>query len=510
MDVILAGFADTFTFYNILFIGLGITMGVFVGAVPGLNGPMAIALAVPLTFFLSPLAAIAFLVGINKGGTYGGSISAILLNTPGAPEAAATCYDGHPLAKKGKGEKALKMALIASIFGDTFSDLVLIMVAAPIATVALKMGPPEILAVIIFALTIIAGLEGGQLVKGLIGASLGIFIASIGMDFNTATPRLTFGLYELEAGVPLMAMGIGMLALSEVLVQLEKGTKGQDSQVFKLDKNTPKADRTVAPTEIKGVLRTMFRSSLIGTALGALPGLGAVIASFLGYGAAKRASKNPEEFGQGSLEGIAAAEAANNAVVGSNLIPLFTLGIPGNVAAAMLIGAFIIHGVTPGPLMFEEHGQLIYGIYGGMLVANVLNLFIGALGLRVFVRVLSIPKNIIYPVIIFICVTGAYMADNSLFAVSLMIILAVVGFFMKKLNFSFVTFIIGFVLGPMFELSLQQTLIMTRNDLTALLTRPIAMTFLALTLLFIWRMARRKPQIRPEVKPPMAPVNDER
>ena len=503
MEVILAGFADTFTPGNILFIFLGISMGVFVGAVPGLNGPMAIALAVPLTFFMSPLAAVAFLVGINKGGSYGGSISAILLNTPGAPEAAATCYDGHPMAKQGKGEKALKMALYASVFGDTFSDIVLILVAAPIALVALKMGPPEILSVIIFALTIISGLEGGQLVKGLIGAGLGILLASVGLDPNTATPRLTFGLYELEGGISLMALGIGMLALSEVLVQLED--RGATSgQIFKLDPDRPKEDRSVSLKELKGVSRTLVRSSMIGTAMGALPGLGAVIAAFLGYGAAKRASKDPDSFGRGNMEGIAAAEAANNAVVGSNLIPLFTLGIPGNVAAAMLIGAFIIHGVTPGPLMFEENGRLIYGIYGGMLVANVLNLFVGAVGLRIFVRVLSIPRNIIYPVIIFICLTGAYMADNSLFAVGIMIGFAVLGYFMKKLNFSFVTFIIGFVLGPMFELSLQQTLVLSKNNIFTMAQRPIAAVFLVLTLVFVWRSSRRKPKT-----PPACPAEPE-
>ncbi len=490
MEVILAGFLDTFTVENILFIFMGVTMGVFVGAVPGLNGPMAIALAVPMTYYMSPIAAVAFLIGINKGGTFGGSIAAILLNTPGTPEAAATCWDGHPLAKKGKGEKALKMALYSSVFGDTFSDFVLILVAAPIAVLALKMGPPEILSVIIFALTIIAGLESKQLVKGLIGAGLGIFFASIGMDPNTATPRLTFGLWELESGISLMALGIGTLALSEVLVQLETRGETQD-KIFELDKTMKKEDRRISFGEFRGVFKTLMRSSVIGTVLGALPGLGAVIAAFLGYGAAKRASKDPDSFGKGNLEGIAAAESANNAVIGSNLIPLFTLGIPGNVASAMLIGAFIMHGVTPGPLMFEEHGRLIYGIYGGMLVGNIFNLFIGAIGLRIFVRVLSIPRNIIYPVIIFICLTGAYIADNSLFAVGVMIVFAVLGYFMKKLEFSFVSFIIGFVLAPMFEMSLQQTLIMSRNNLFIMFQRPIALIFIVFTIVLIWRIIKR-------------------
>ena len=495
MDVVIAGFLDTFTLGNILFIFLGIAMGIVVGAVPGLNGPMAIALAVPMTYYMSPLVAIAFLVGINKGGTFGGSISAILLNTPGTPEAAATCFDGHPLAKQGKGEKALKMALYASVFGDTFSDIILILVAAPIAVVALKMGPPEIFAVIVFALTIIAGLEAKQLVKGLIGAGLGIFFASVGMDPNTATPRLTFGLWDLENGISLMALGIGTLALSEVLVQLEEKLTAQAEQ-FQLSKQKQQADRRVSLREFRGVFRTLVRSSLIGSAMGALPGLGAVIASFLGYGAAKRASKDPDSFGRGNIEGVAAAEAANNAVIGANLIPLFTLGIPGNVASALLIGAFIIHGVTPGPLMFEEHGRLVYGIYGGMLVGNMLNLLVGAIGLRIFVRVLSIPRSIIYPVIVFICLTGAYIADNSLFAVGVMIFFAVLGYFMKKLEFSFVTFIIGFVLGPMFEMSLQQTLVMSRNNIFIMFQRPIALAFVLLTIVFVWRVVRRGRRIR--------------
>jgi len=495
MDVIIAGFLDTFTLGNIAFIFLGIAMGVVVGAIPGLNGPMAIALAVPMTYYMSPLAAIAFLVGINKGGTFGGSIAAILLNTPGTPESAATCFDGHPLAKQGKAEKALKMALYASVFGDTFSDFILILVAAPIAVVALKMGPPEILAVIVFALTIIAGLEAKQLVKGLIGAGLGIFFASVGMDPNTATPRLTFGLWDLENGISLMALGIGTLALSEVLVQLEEKVDATTER-FKLDKKRNEADRRVSWKEFRSVFRTLIRSSLIGSAMGALPGLGAVIASFLGYGAAKRASKDPDSFGKGNIEGVAAAEAANNAVIGANLIPLFTLGIPGNVASALLIGAFIIHGVTPGPLMFEENGRLSYGIYGGMMVGNVLNLLVGAIGLRVFVKVLSIPRNILYPVIVFICMTGAYIADSSLFAVGVMIIFAVLGYFMKKLDFSFVTFIIGFVLGPMFEMSLQQTLVMSRNNIFIMFQRPIALAFMLLTILFVWRVVRRSTRMK--------------
>ena len=490
MEQILLAFGDVFTVTSIFYIVLGVAMGVFVGAVPGVNGPMAVAIAVPLTYYMDSLIAIAFLVGILKGSRYGGSISAILLNVPGDPEAAATCFDGYPLAKQGKAGKALKMALYSSVFGDTFSDIVLILVAAPIALIALKMGPTEVTSVIIFALTLIATLSGISLSKGLIAAALGIFINCIGTDPMTGDERLTMGFYQLENGVPLMAIGIGMLALSEVLLHIEERATGK-TESFELREDAPKENRTVSLNELKGVLKTLFRSSLIGTGIGALPGLGVTIAAFLGYGAAKRASKEPESFGKGNIEGIAAAEAANNAVVGANLIPLFTLGIPGNVTAALIIGAFMIHGVTPGPLMFQEHGRLMYGIYICLILANFMNLFIGGFGLKVFSKVVKFKKSILYPIIVFVCIAGAYMADSSLFAVGLMLFFAVLGYFMKKLDFSFVTFIIGFVLGPMFELSLQQTMAISRNNPLILVQRPISLAFLILTAIFVWSTVRR-------------------
>lgn len=492
MEQILAGFGDAFTLTSMFYIFLGVSMGVFVGAVPGLNGPMALAIAVPLTYYLNSLAAIAFLVGILKGSRYGGSISAILLNTPGDPEAAATCFDGYPLARQGKAGKALKMALYASVFGDTFSDLVLILVAGPIALIALRMGPAEVTSVIIFALTLIALLSGRSLIRGIIAGAFGIFVSCVGTDPMMAMPRLTFGMYQLENGIPLMAIGIGVLALSEIFVQIEETGKGVASESYRLQKDVPRENRRVSWMEFKGVLRTILRSCLIGTGIGALPGLGATIAAFLGYGAAKRASKDPESFGKGNLEGIAAAEAANNAVVGSNLIPLFTLGIPGNVAAALIIGAFMIHGVTPGPLMFKEHGRLIYGIYGALIIGNIMNLLVGNFGLRVFARIVQVRNALLFPVIVFICIVGAYMADNSVFAVGVMLVFAIIGYVMKKLDYSFVTFIIGFVLGPMFELSLQQTLAISRNNPLILLQRPISLGFLIFTAYFIFRTTRRK------------------
>ncbi|WP_417691979.1 tripartite tricarboxylate transporter permease [Roseibium sp.] len=491
MDTVLAGVSDAFTLINITYIAMGVFMGIMVGAIPGLNGPMAIAVAVPLTYYMSPLGSIAFLIGINKGGTYGGSVAAILLNTPGSPESTSTAFDGYPLVKKGKGLKALKMALYASITGDVFSDIVLFTVAAPLAIVALRMGPPEMAAVFAFSLTIIAGLSGKSILRGLLAAILGAYISCVGLDIETAQPRLTMGLSDLIEGVPIIPMTIGLLALSEILIQIETSLLGRqtDSGQYRVfGKDIPKEDRTVSWAEYKSCLRTIVRSALIGTGVGAIPGIGAIVAGFLGYGAAKRASKNPEEFGTGKLEGVAATEAANSAVVGANLIPLLALGIPGSLSAAILIGAFLMHGVDPGPLIFQEHGQLIYGIFAAMFMANWINFGIANLGLRLFAMVVSVPKGIIHPIVVVLCIAGAFANGNAMFSVAVMMVFAVLGYFMRKLDFSFATFIIGFALGGTFEQSVRQSVILFKDSPWTLLTHPIVMLFVALTIFAVWRI----------------------
>ena len=500
MDVILTGLASALTLTNLLLIAFGVFVGIVVGAIPGLNGPMAIAIAIPLTFVLSPVAAISFLVGINKGANFGGAISAILMNVPGAAEAIATTFDGYPLARKGKPLKALKMALYASVVGDTFSDLVLILVAAPFAILALTMGPAELTALMLFALTFIAAVVGKSMMKGLIAGALGIFASTIGLDPEASTPRMTFDVLELEEGIPLLAMVIGMLALSEIMIQIEDRritrATGGDEEIKAFDKTTPHEDRIVTGTEFRASFKTMMRSALIGTVIGAIPGLGSTLAGFLGYGAAKRASKNPEEYGTGALDGVAGAEAANSATVGANLIPTLALGIPGNLSAAILISALIIHGLTPGPLIFEQHGAVLYGLFGAMLVANFFNLFIGQAGLRLFAWVLSLPNQYIHPVIVLLCFSGAYLITQSMFAVALMVGFAILGYIMRKLDFSIVAFIIAFILGPLFEDALRQTLVLFSDSPGELLTRPIAIFFIVLTAYSVWRFGtKEKPAI---------------
>jgi putative tricarboxylic transport membrane protein len=496
MNDLLAGIGDALIWSNVVFIALGVLTGIIVGAIPGLNGPMAIALALPVTFYLSPLGGMAYLIGIMKGGTFGGSISAILLNTPGSPEAAATAFDGYPLAQQGKALKAMKMALYASVFGDTFSDIVLFAVAAPVAVVSLMMGPPEMSAVLIFSLTIIAGLSGKSLTRGVIAAALGAVVGTIGLDPESALPRLTFGFVDLDDGVSLIPMTIGLLALSEILIQIEaqilRGA-GHASRINPFGKDVPRENKTVSWAEWRGCFKTIIRSSLIGTGIGALPGVGAVVASFLGYAAAKRASKTPEQFGTGLLEGVAAVEAANSAVSGANLIPLLAIGVPGSLTAAVLIGAFLVHGVQPGPLIFQDHARLIYGIFAAMALGNAFNFIIGQVGLRFFAFVVSFPNRVIYPVVILLCIAGAYATTNNMFEVAIALIFAVVGYFMRKLDFSFATFIIGFALTPQTELFVRQTVILySDRPMNLLLHHPIVVFFLALTVYSIIRIVRHQ------------------
>jgi len=489
IEVIMAGFIDALHPLNLLFVLVGVIAGVVAGAIPGINGPMAIALCIPLSYYMSPVAAIGFLVGLNKGAFFGGSISGVLLNTPGTPEAAATTWDGYPMAMQGKGEKALRMALYASVTGDAFSTVVLILVAAPLATVALYMGPPEIFALICLAMTIIAGLGTQSILRGLIAAAFGVLIGTVGMEPVSALPRLTFHIYQLERGISLVPIGIGMLAFSEIIIQLEHYIKhGADACTMSF--SSKPEDRYISWAEYRGLIKTLLRASIAGTVVGALPGLGAPVASFFAYDQEKKRSKTPEEFGKGKLEGIAASEAANSAVVGASLIPLFTLGIPGNVAAALLIGAFVIHGMIPGPLMFDQNAQFIYAIYGSLIIANIFLLGVGRIGLKSFCKVVQAPAVILYPMIIFTCIIGAYLAEYAVFDVTLMLFFAFVAYFMKKFDFNHICFIIGFILAPIWETSLQQVIISSEQNPYMFLTRPVAIILMCITFYVVVKSIR--------------------
>ncbi len=482
-EVMLAGFLGAFTPVVVFYAAAGVFLGLAVGAVPGLSAAMAIALAVPMTYTLTPVAAIGFLIGVYKGGSYGGSLSAILLNTPGCAEAAATIFDGYPLAQQGKGLRAIKMSLFASALGDIAATLLLILVAAPIASLALKMGPSEMAALIIFSLTLISVLESGSLCKGLMATSIGMLLSTIGLDPVEGSPRMTLGIFQLESGLRLIGIAIGMLALAELVIQSE--TPVEKDKISMVAFSQKAEDRNLSFREFIRHWKTLLRSVVIGSGVGALPGLGAAVAGFLAYGAARSASPHPEQFGKGCLEGVAAPESANSSVVSSSLIPLFTLGIPGSVTAALLIGAFMLQGVTPGPLMFEQHPDMIYGIYGSLIIGNVMLICIGYLGIKLFTRILSIPRIILMPCIMFICLVGSYLESPTIFSVGSMVVLALLGYFMKKLKFSFVCFIVGFILGPMLELYIQQMVIGAAGDYLPTLCRPGTMGILLATAAFV-------------------------
>ncbi|MBN2062176.1 MAG: tripartite tricarboxylate transporter permease [Deltaproteobacteria bacterium] len=486
IGVILSGFSDAVTFYNFCFVLMGIAFGQFIGAMPGIGPVAAMAVAIPFTFGINSLTAIAFLVGINKGGLFGGAIPSILINTPGSPDAAATTLDGYPMTQNGKPEKALKMALYASVTGDAASDVLLITVSPLIAAVALKMGPIEILALMIFAFSIISALVGDSMMKSIMSAALGLFFATVGLDPENSTPRFIFGWLELYSGFHLVSVALGMLAVAEIFRRLSM-ISGKSVPAVRIPKTQKKEDRRISLAEYWSCRYTILRGFIVGSVFGAIPGLDSSAAAFMTYGMVKQTSKDPDSFGKGNIHGIAATESANSSVCGANCIPMLTLGIPGNAAAAMIITALMIHGVQPGPLLFHEQGRLIYGIFGSFLMANVANLFIGLFGLRVWARVIRAPESFIFTAALILCIVGVYITTGGLFGVGAMFFFGVLGYLMNAFGYSPIVLVIAFFLGERFELSLSQSLNIIDGNFMMVLTRPVALALFFLAIFsFYW------------------------
>jgi putative tricarboxylic transport membrane protein len=483
--------AMSLTFTNFFGAALGIFLGSLLGAIPGLNGTMAIALLIPVTFTWPPLFSISMLIGCWKGSVYGGSISAVLLNAPGTPEAAATAFDGYPLTRQGKAGKALKMALYASVIGALISDLLLFGAAPPIAALALMFGPPELAMLILFALVVVAGTGTQSHIKGLLSTAVGVLIASVGLDPITTQRRFTFGSLELDSGIDLLAMLIGLLVMSEVLVQMEEGWSRAAGETLVKSKN--RDDSRVTWPELKRCLGTIFRSSLLGSFCGALPGVGSITAAFMGYDQARTTSKHPETFGTGELKGVAAPEAANNAVCGAALIPMVTLGIPGALSVAVIMGAFMIHGLAPGPMLMVEHPETIYGMFMILIISDFFMLVIPLPLMKLGQKVIMVPRSYLFPIILILCCVGAYGTNQSLFDVKVMVFFGVVGYLLKKWDLSPAAMLIAFILGPMTEVYLRQGLKMSGGDPLIFVTRPIALLFLILTVAtIVWTAWRRR------------------
>ena len=469
---------------NMIAIFGGVVVGVIVGAIPGLGAALAVALALPFTFYMDPITSILLLVGIYKGAIYGGSISAVLIKTPGTPAAACTVLDGFPLAQQGFGSKALNMALYSSCIADFISNLALIMFTGFLASFALKFGPPEFFALITFSLTIVAGVSGSALAKGMISACLGLLLAMVGLDIAFVTERFSFHSAELMAGVGLIPVLIGLFAISEILDNIFRGQATRE-------RVSGFGAQSVTRAEFRRCFRSILRGSLIGVGIGAIPGIGGAPAAFLSYSEAKRRSKHPETFGQGEIEGVAAAEAGNNGVCGATMIPLLALGVPGDIVTAILLGAFLIHGLQPGPLLFQSNLPMIYAIYCGILLSSICLFVVGKLGIHLFARIADVRASLLYPAVLVLCFFGAFVVGNSLFDVLVMIAMGVVGFVMLRADMPAAPFLIAFVLGPMFEDNLRRSLLLSDGDISILFQGPICWFFLSLTALTIVLTIRR-------------------
>lgn len=459
-----------------VFIVIGMIWGIAFGALPGLTGVVGVALLIPFTFGFGPIEGLLLLGSVYVGSTFGGSISAILFNTPGSPEAACTGLDGYPMAKRGEAGKALGIALASSAVGGIFGSIVLMVAAPPLAKVALSFGPAEYFALAILGITAIASIGSSSVFKALIAGMLGLLIATVGIDPLTGGSRFTFGNNMLLSGIGFIPAIIGMFALSEVLVRFsERMPEGE--RITRVSTALPKLSEMAA---MKG---TLARSSVLGTIIGVLPGVGATTAAFMSYSEAVRWSRDPSKFGTGAHEGIAAPEAANNAAVGGSMVPLLALGIPGSAATAVMIGGLTIHGIVPGPMMLVQNKELVYSVFIGMLVANLLMIFFGLKASRYFAKILDAPYALVGPSIVVLCMTGVYALRNNVMDVVVMMVFGAFGFLLRKLDYPIAPLIIGLVLGPVAEISLRRALMLSGFDWTAIVTRPIAGTLLALSLL---------------------------
>jgi putative tricarboxylic transport membrane protein len=479
MELLAAGAAEVFQLGHLALIALGLVIGIVIGAIPGLNVPLAVAIALPITFGLDPIGGLAMLVGIYKGGTYGGSLAAVLINVPGTPEAAATALDGAPLTRRGQAGKALRMSLYASIIGEATSDVALILFAVPVAWFALQIGAPERFALSVFALTLVGVLAQGNMIKGLFAGAFGIFLSTFGVDPLTGDFRLTFGFRELAGGWSFIALVIGIFAVAEALTTVERRlTRPVESGPVRLGD----PDHRLSREDWRRSLPVIARTAPIGVFIGAVPGLGAAVSAYLNYGITRSLSKHPERFGKGAIEGVAAAECGNNAVTGATFVPLLTLGIPGDVITAIMLGAFMVHGLLPGPLLFERNSEFVAAFFVMMVVATVLHFVIARLGMPLFVQTVRVPNQILFPIVMVLSITGVYVATSSFFDTYVMLGFGVLGYFMHKFDFPVAPLLIGFILGPLVETGLRQSLIMSRGSLDIFVTRPISAACLALAL----------------------------
>ncbi|WP_242984455.1 tripartite tricarboxylate transporter permease [Clostridium sp. chh4-2] len=476
------GFQNFLDINVIVFSAVGMVVGIIFGVIPGLAANIGIVLFLPVTYILQPMEALLLLLGIFCGATYGGSVTAILLGTPGTNSAAATVLDGYELTKKNQAWKSLMMALVASVIGGIISALLLLIAAPLVASVTIKFAPPELFTISVFGLSVIAAVSGKNFWKGLIGGALGMLLSTVGSDTMSGKTRFIFGNIKLSTGLSMSAVLLGIFA---ICVILDKARDIFDENQEDIKKIVFSHDDKLSLKEIRQCVPLMMKSSVIGCIIGIIPGVGAGIASILSYNEAKRVSKTPEKFGTGFIEGVAAPEAANNAVTGSALIPTLTLGIPGAPAAATLMAAFTIHGLVPGPLLFKNSGSQMYSIMIGFLFLNIIMLFIGYVMCRFFVNVVRVPSQVLIPILTLTCIAGAYSESGSMIQVYTLLAFGFLGYVFSIVKIPAIPIVLGFILGSLSEFNFRRSLVMSDQSLSIFFKRPICIFFILLTVVFI-------------------------
>ncbi|MGI9506613.1 MAG: tripartite tricarboxylate transporter permease [Geminicoccaceae bacterium] len=457
LEQLVEGFALAFRIDTILLISAGLFAGMVVGALPGFTTLMAMAILLPISFFLDPLVGIPFLLGVYKGGIFGGSVPAILISMPGTGAAVATSLDGYQLTKKGQSRKALDIALFSSVFGDLSSDIFTILMIFPIAFLVMQFGPPELFAVLLMSLVIIAATSGATPIKSLMMMAFGLFLSFIGTDPLGGVERFTFGLFDLKSGIPLLPMLIGVFAIPEIVSLVMRSERVRSAAKL--------VGSRLTLAELSRCMKTIGRSTVIGTSVGIVPGLGQVVAAMMGYAAAKNASANPDNFGKGELEGVAGAEAANNAVNGPTLVPLLTLGIPGDNITAILLGAFVAQGLRPGPQLFEQQGATVFAILIAMVFANLLFLVIGYLSIPFFARLVTIKSSLLIPIVIMLAFAGVFVFRSDSVDLLMLVAFGAFGILARAAKFDVMPMVMGFILGSPLEYAFGQTMAMSQDNL---------------------------------------------
>jgi len=485
------GFSQAISLQNLAYCFIGALYGTVIGVLPGIGPVVGISILLPITFSLPPVSAVIMLAGIYYGSAYGGSTTSILVNTPGEASAVVTCFDGYQMAIQGRAKAALATAAIGSFFAGTFATVAIMLLAMPIARLGLKFTPAEYFSLLLLALTMVGTLATESPVKGLFATLVGLLLSTVGMDLQTGRVRFAFGSPWLIEGIDFIVVAIGLFAISEILVQAEKIKK------YGLQKREQISGRYwITREELKQSFMPYVRGTVIGFLVGVLPGAGSTPATFFSYAVEKKVSKHPETFGKGAIEGVAGPESANNAANQGALVPLLTLGIPGSATTAIMLGAFMIYGIQPGPLLFEKDPAFVWTIIASMYIGNIILLILNLPLVNIFAKLLDLPAALLYSMVLAFCTVGVYSIRFAVFDVFLMIIFGIVGYFMRKHDYPAAPLLLALVLGEMMEQGLRRALTLSNGDWSVFVTRPISLglltvTFLSVTYSFVKVLRKR-------------------